>query len=221
MSDRKYNIVYLYKKTNTDILRYSLRGLKNVPVGEVFIVGDKPPWATNIIHIPYAFGKSKIQNEWGQLFEACRHTDDFLLFNDDFIILEPIERYMFFKRDIRRPSSVYYNAFLRTKKLFSGFKNYEVHVPMYFVSKKFLKLKNEYDIRRGYLHRSLYGNHYKCGGVRVKDNKIYQPHKIEGAFKKAFLSTTNKIERNEQFKTLLHGVFPEKSIYEADDIHQS
>lgn len=221
MSEKKYDIVYVYKKAGTDILRYSLRSLVNVPVGEVFIVGDKPSWATNIVHIPYNFGKSKIQNEWGQLFEACRHTEDFLLFNDDFIILKPIERYMFYRGEIRRPSSAYYNAYLRTKKLFKDFKNYEVHAPMFFVSEKFLNLSNEYDIRRGYLHRSLYGNHYKCGGEKVKDNKIYRPPRIHTAFKKSFLSTVNKIERDKEFKKLLHGVFPEKSIYEADDIHQS
>ena len=34
-------------------LRFSLRSLKNIEHGNVYIVGYKPLWVKNVIHLPY------------------------------------------------------------------------------------------------------------------------------------------------------------------------
>ena len=216
-SDRKYDIVYLYKNAGTEAIRYSLRSLVNVPVDRVFIVGDKPPWATNVTHIPFKFTGSKMLNEWNQMLLACKVTEDFLLFNDDFFILQKLDTFDFYKKDIRRPSSKYFNAYMRTMRLFKSPKNFEVHAPMYFQSEKFQKVAKKYPIRRGLLHRSVYGNHYDISGTMTKDNKIYRFDQIEKKLQRPFASTANKIEKAVEFKRLMLKLFPNKSIYEADN----
>ncbi len=219
MSEKKYDILYVYKKCSTVALRFSLRSLVNVPHNKVYIVGDKPEWIQNVTHIPYGFKYTKIINEWKQILKACKVIKgEFLLFNDDFFILKPLEDLCYIKADITRSSSKYYNAYLRTKKLFKNFQSYEVHAPMLFDSKKFLALEKKYNIKRCYLHRSVYGNHYKCEATKVSDNKIRNVKGVEKRFKRSFASTTNKVERRPEFIDKLKEVFPEKSIYENNDI---
>lgn len=219
MSEKKYNILYLYKESNTHALRFSLRSLVNVPHDKVYIVGDKPGWMQNVVHIPYEFKKTKIINEWEQIFKACEVIKgEFLLFNDDFYILKELDSYCFTKGDITRKSSKYYNAYLRTKKLFENFESYEVHAPMLIECNKFLALRKKYDISKCFLHRSVYGNHYKCEAKEVADNKIRDVSQIDRRLNMDFASTADKVEESQQFINKLRGLFPEKSIYEAYDI---
>lgn len=213
------DVVYLHRESRTDAFKYSLRTLQNVSVGRVVVVGDKPSWMTNVTHIPFNFGPSKILNVWGQILKACEVVDEFLLFNDDFFVLQPLKSYEYYKGDITRRPSVYFNAYLRTKELFSGFKNFEVHAPMFIESAKFKALQDYYDITEQYLHRSLYGNHYQLQGEYVEDNKIRSIVNIREGFKRPFASTTNHIERHPTFISQITKLFPNKSIYEADNIH--
>ncbi len=190
-----------------------------MPHDRVFIVGDCPSWVQGVTHIPFTFGKSKVLNEWRQLFAACKHTDHFLLFNDDFYILNTLKATCFAKDDIKPRRSNYYKTYLRTKALFDGFVNYEVHAPMLFKSDKFLKLENEYDIQRGYLHRSVYGNHYGVPALLVQDNKVYSRLKLHKAFGQDFLSTTDTVEKSKEFKNMIHKRFESKSKYENNGVH--
>ncbi len=218
MWDKRYDVVYLYKKVGTQGLRFSLRSLVHVPVRDVIFVGDMPEWVQNAHHIPYEFGASKILNEWGQMFAACEATSEFLLFNDDFYLFEPLTHFAFHKKHTQGRGGKYQKAYNRTKSHFKDFKNYEVHIPMHFDSSAFRELKNAYTIKREYLHRSLYGNHYKIDSVFVRDNKVYSPKSIDKV-RGGFASTTNKVERHKDFISKMSEIF-KQSKYERDDIHQ-
>lgn len=84
-----------------EILRYSLRSLKNVPHGKVFVSGHKPIWASDqVIHLPTTQmetpsedGNGKFHNI-GMNLEAAlldtRVSDNFYWFNDDMFIMKRI-----------------------------------------------------------------------------------------------------------------------------------
>lgn len=206
------DVVYLYKANNTHAFRYSLRSLVNVPVRNVIVVGDLPEWIQNVHYIPHTFGSNKIMNAWNQLLRACEATDEFLLFNDDFYIFQPLNEYAYHKADMRK-SGRYQKAYERTKRLFPNFKNYEVHAPMHINSLKFQELRSIYDLTNEYLHRSLYGNHYQISGKMIKDNKIYSTARIDN-LRGLFASTTDLVEISQEFVSTMSQIFNEKSIYE-------
>src|SRR5690554_930418 len=91
------DIVYFLRvddKNNSEELRYSLRSLKHIPHGNVFIVGEMPEWVTNVTHINVQQTGTKNQNVTTGLRKAIRSeliSDDFILMNDDFFFMKDIE----------------------------------------------------------------------------------------------------------------------------------
>lgn len=78
-------------------LRYSLRSLdcNLIGLGRVFIVGHKPAWLTNVIHIPAddANRHNKDANIINKLILACHAgaSDRFLFCSDDQLLLAPVK----------------------------------------------------------------------------------------------------------------------------------
>lgn len=76
-------------------LRYSLRSLERnlVGLGRIFIVGHKPAWLTNVIHVPAADANphNKDANIIDKLLLACHAgvSDRFLFCSDDQLLLVP------------------------------------------------------------------------------------------------------------------------------------
>jgi len=93
--DVVYTLAPMSKNGEDWELRYSLRSLSNQPwVGNIFIVGYKPEWVCNAIHIllddPY---KSKDANIIRKVLKACEHpelSDDFIINSDDHYIMNKI-----------------------------------------------------------------------------------------------------------------------------------
>ena len=91
------DVVYTLRNTDEcEEIIYSLRSLKNLPHDKVFIVGGCPKNINKekVIYIPTLQNNSKYKNTTNNLKIACldnRLSSDFILMNDDFFIMSPIE----------------------------------------------------------------------------------------------------------------------------------
>lgn len=83
-------------------LRYSLRSLRFLPHRNVYIAGSEPPeWVQNVTHIPTdqrpieGSGTQKYvnikHNQRLNLLALCDELDDFVLMDDDFMFVKPLE----------------------------------------------------------------------------------------------------------------------------------
>lgn len=147
------DIVIPYKKESRNglELKYALRSIVKYLSGydEIFIVGDKPDWIQNIIHIKFNDDPSvKERNICNKILKACedeRVSDDFIMWHDDHFLLKPLNT-----KDFKR----WYDTTLTEahKKATKGYKkaientlsilisdtnytpkrNYDIHTPVIF-----------------------------------------------------------------------------------------
>lgn len=84
---------------NNTELRYALRGVEKhlFGVGRVFIIGERPDWLQNVIHIPAKDDEKtfwKERNIFRKILLACadsRVSENFLFMNDDHFLLKDEE----------------------------------------------------------------------------------------------------------------------------------
>ena len=228
------DIVYLCRQGKNEELRYSLRSIsKNLPTSRVWVVGYKPDWYTgDFISVPDTSSKFKnIHNLIKTVAYDDRISDDFVMMNDDFFVLEPmptvpvlhggpllekINRY----REIN-PNSPYITLLNRTYQvlLTMGIHNpidYDIHIPM---PMNRTKLKETILIK--HLPRSTYGNLAGIGGEQITDVKAYSRKSAmaKGSydFKNGNLPFVSC--EDDSFEVLLNSLlidlFPEPSKYEV------
>jgi hypothetical protein len=231
------SVVYVLKdKSGNEYieLRYSLRSLENMEHGDVFVIGGEPVWLRNVIHIPAKDEcRNKQLNSMLKIMKACedeRITDDFILMNDDFYLLQetdiPYVQKGYLNETVINKAKEYNNSkywycMQRTAKLFDNPLDFEVHFPIVYNKKKLLALIDEYDLTKSYLLRSLYCNHYGITGVFSEDKKAYSISELQDRIKKVSIFTSsddNCANRSfvNLFKKTMDGVFPEQSEYEGD-----
>jgi hypothetical protein len=218
---------------NHKIIRYSLRGLNNIPfTGKVWIIGTLPVWCTREVnHIPMNDPyKHKQKNVIEKLITLCQNplvSEEFLYMNDDFIFLKegmnPFETTFVFKTlpEIDpEPRSKYIHSMNRTIELLRDNKrkqNYETHYPMMINKKKFLKtMKNTDWEEQPMLYRSLYANlnpHQKTEIIQ-QDFKIYNSNDWQRLIKSPYISTSPKLERSKNFRDWIETHLPTKTKYE-------
>jgi hypothetical protein len=223
------DIVYIFRhgKNNDVGLKFSLRSLNNFPHNKVWIIGDRPYWldTTKVNYIKCDdIGKSKTLNAWHKITVACNIpeiSEDFVLFNDDFIVLSAVEDIPYYNRayDYKnfKDTSSYFKARHRTMLLFESGMDFELHFPIVYNKEKFLALHDVYNIGNVYLHRSLYCNHYKIEGVRASDNKVTTMAELEKNLRNPrfpFVSLSDRVERRREFARVITPYFRGKSKYE-------
>lgn len=210
-------------------LRYSLRSLQFIDHKKIFIVGHRPGFLKNIIHIKYHERTHKKQyNVINKIIEVCKCknlSDDFILMNDDFFFLKEtgIKKYLY-DSDLgllqkRTPRTQYGNALQNTIDFLTKNKlpilNFEIHYPMVFNKHKFLELFSSLDLSKQINYRSVYGNYYKLESyVPHRDFKIHAIDAFEEKENDEFVSITDKIMVYDRFKNFLKNKFPNKSNYE-------
>lgn len=231
------DIVYCFKdKSDGEELRYSLRSLKNLPHRKVWIFGGCPEWVNTeeVNFVPMEqTGNTKWKKSNSSVKRACETegvSEDFILFNDDFFVMQPIDELETYYhkdlgyrvREIMTRGDVwgfsgYCRRLLDESRMleFMGKPtlNYAVHIPMVFNKKKMLKMFEKFPDR--VISRALYGNYYEVGGVDTEDVKIYllneKPDKNS-----VFLSSTNDSFARGEVGKYLKKKFKEKSKYECD-----
>ena len=207
-------------------LRYSLRSVeKNVTgVRKVFLVGQKPSWVKNVVHIAFPDDKSIAdENIRFKVLAACsdkRISSDFLFMNDDHFIMKPVEAEKFpyyyadiFKTYLRRGDQ--YGLRCRNSHRYLIDNNYstlfyDIHYPIVYNKKKaeqiFSGLKPKYS---GYILKSLYGNMTKPISTKIVDCKF------DGTPKETMPCFSTLPIISEKSKLFLQTKFPNKSKYEV------
>lgn len=220
---------------NDNEIRYSLRSVqKNVlDLGNVFIVGEYPPFIQNAIHIPcHDNFKTKWLAGYTKFVSACndpRVSSDFLMMNDDFFFLRPVRActYPYYysgtipvvvsKSKNHGLTSPYLTArcFIGRKKYI---RNYAVHRPMIFNKEKFLAMPPPNPDLLGFSFRSFYANYYKCSGIYCKDlnlsplDRLSQYDRISRD--RSDISIFSATARSPIFRCWIHSKFPDPSRFE-------
>lgn len=208
-------------------LRYAIRSFEeNLPHRRIVIAGHKPSWLHNVLHIPTRQRTSKYRNATGNIVAACRHpdvSDDFILANDDFFVMHPVQYIPAVHRGLIEDVERYYAARVRENRYLQGMRatrrhlvklgvvnplSYELHVPMVINKRKFLEI-----FRVGLHNRTLYGNLAGIGGERLRDPKVIAAG--AGFSKHArFLSTMDSSWRG-HIGDYVKAQFPKPSSYEG------
>ena len=185
------DFVYICREGDNVELRYSLRSIyQNTNVNSVWVVGGKPDWYTgNHIAVPQTGGK--YQNARANLqaiLDSKSIPDKFVLMNDDFYIINPIERipiyhggdlahkaerYQEFKFSSRHAMLLRETVKMLKENGVQHPLDYSLHVPM-----TIHKSLAQYSLSLGGAFRSVYGNMNRIGGtlLPVHDVKVHLKH---------------------------------------------
>lgn len=202
--------------------------MQNLKHNNVWVVGGKPNWYTGP-HIAVPQIGEKYQNAKNNLEHIINNTeisDHFVLMNDDFFILKPVELGYYYSGTLQEriernakiaPNASYLEKIKTTKAMLEskGIKeplDYSLHIPMK-MDKAGLAKSLDYP-----LIRSGYGNLKNVGGEKRRDVKIYNA--------KAFQSLNYDLDNSSEFlstedrsfpeikKSLLNPLFPNPTNYE-------
>jgi len=221
---------------NNDLeLRYCLRSMEQylTGYGDVFIIGRKPGWLKNVIHIPFdegfaPQGYEKERNIYNKIMAACaddRVTDDFLFMNDDHFLKAQHEANRFpfcscgrlsdkltvtdYKYTVNNTMSVLWP----TDPAYA-----DIHCPILY-NKHLFKALEEYDwqVKFGYCIKTLYCHRWSRFTHKVADMKIdakYSAEQITQAIKgRPWFSIGDKAFDGEIVQ-VLQELYPTKSKYE-------
>lgn len=233
------DIVYLLKNTpiNEELI-YSLRTLKNLPHSKVFLVGGCPNTIRkeNIVHIPVLQRPNKYKNTTLSLELACRDSrlsQDFILMNDDFFVLQRIENpknalnlFRGTLEEVLQDYSERYgtdanhyilgmrqtNIFLKDLGIEKPL-SYELHIPFVMNKHKVLEMLSlPYINSLKVIHkRTIYGNLFLKYSKQTDDVKILRDIYLP-VHNDQFLSSEDASWP--YVKTYIGRKFKEKSIYE-------
>lgn len=181
------NFVYLCRHGENEELRYSIRSVvKNTENPQIWLVGGKPSWYTgNFIKSDQSKDKyENVVNSLNTIVNCDSIPDDFVLMNDDFYIIKPIDKIKTyhggdFKKKVEifseNAKSSYYTSLLQnTKKELqdAGIENpldYAIHVPIELNKQKLSKV-----IKTKISVRTMYGNLFNIGGIEIDDVKFHR-----------------------------------------------
>ena len=224
------DIVYIIKDgTMTEELRYSLRSIeKNFPHRFVWFVGGQPKGLNPdrlLRHTQHGANKwLKIKSSMLEVIKQEELSDEFFLFNDDFFVTKPVEKFVNFTdrtlsdriEDFRKENphlNRYAMSLVQTEEELKaqgyGTLNFEVHIPMLFE-----KNKVEAALCRCFSPqmRSSYGN---ITGCKVKDRRDVKvnslndiPHGMD------FVSTNDKTFAYGNVGQYIRDIFKEPSRFE-------
>jgi len=230
METRLLDIVYFVKDAPlNEELRYSLRSVcKNMPHARVWIFGGLPRGIYPDVHIKIKqTGRTKWDKVRNMFIAACKNkelSEDFVLFNDDFFIMQPIDKIeplyrCSLENHIKVLAKGSYRELLTTVMNDLKHKNkttlsYELHTPFLFNKKKLLKLiENTPDL---HCTRTLYGNIYKIGGEKSADVKVFNSRPTFDYRHSKMLSTDDSVMNiNNDVWRYIKKSFPDKCEYEA------
>lgn len=234
MSLADLDIVYMVKDAvYNDELKYSLRSVdKNFPCHDVWFVGGKPMYVHPDKQV---IVNQRVGNKWDKVramlrmvAEDNRITEDFVLFNDDFFVLQPVSDLPPYaygtlaqlcthieKKNGGRPTK-YTESLKRTEAALrdNGLTtlNFELHAPIVLNRDKLLEVINTFPEVKG--TRSLYGNMFLSSAIEpMKDVKIVDndslPHPDQ-----IFLSTEDNSFAHGAVGEYIKSLFPDKSRWE-------
>lgn len=238
----KIDLVYILgggSRWNNNEIRYSLRSVENyfLNAGRVFIIGECPEWATNIIHIKVPDKDSnKLLNARAKYLVAAkdkRISDNFALMNDDFFFLKPTKKIDNYSRGTLdqmmklhpTKNGYYYRSLWDTRKRLDtmGIPNaidFEIHAPMIFNKEKLLTTISMIETDKAFSIRSCYGNLMNLKPKLTTDFKAANILEFAIQMKRKganFLSINDALVADENFRHWITNMYPKKSKYETND----
>lgn len=220
-------------------IRYSLRSVEKHLKGvrNVYIVGQKPLWLGNLIHIPAddPLNYNADGNIAMKVLKVCEIedlSDDFLFINDDHIFLKDIQASEipnYYKFDLVKKSEKYFEGGLyvqrlkRTRDILKKRKlptlHFDCHTPIILNKKKFPEVIEYFAYRDGigYTMKSLYANFLRLEGVHRPDLNIKSPSTLSAitqATEGETIMAFNDRGLSGDLKKFLQIKFPNKSKYE-------
>ena len=233
MDTTDLDIVYFVKENGRkDELRYSIRSVcKNMKFNRIWIFGGCPTNIVPDIRVRVEqTGRTKwdrVRNMYKMVCENKEITDNFIMFHDDFFVMQPTDHITPLYRctldkhiKILEPHGpTEYSRLLRKCK--EAIKtdvplSYEVHTPFIF-NKEWLN--NVLDTFPNYhALRTIYGNLYYAGqSEQSNDVKIFTIHPDFDYKNSQFLSTDDPIVNiNNDIWRWLQKQFPKKCKYEIN-----
>ena len=231
MDTKDLDIVYFVKDgVKNEELRYSLRSVDlNMPHKRVWIFGGCPLNIMPDVRVKVAqTGKTKwdkVRNMYRMVCENKEVTDNFIMFHDDFFVMQPTDHLTPLYRctldehiKLLEPSKpTPYSRLLRgCRDAIKGdvALSYELHTPFIFNKKNLLNVLNTFPN----LHalRTMYGNLYYAGqSDKHRDVKIFNIHPDFDYKNSQFLSTDDPvININNDIWRWLQKQFIKKSSFE-------
>ena len=247
MENNKLDVVYVLgtgSSWNNNEIRFSLRSIcKNLGnVRNVIIVGERPEFLQNIIHIPAEDIFNPNENADGNIITkvlaACndeRVSENFLFINDDHLVLKPMNvgevpalhkgdmttfndkywEFNFWRGRLKRTMEVLISEHYPTM-------HYDCHTPILFNKHVFKEVVRRFNYAEGigYTMKSLYGNLvYKAKGVLLTNEKKtifknYTVEQIHDRLKDATFMSFNDGGLNNSLKWWLIDSFSSKCKFE-------
>lgn len=195
--------------------------------GQIFIVGDKPSWLKNVIHIPASDEPYvKERNIMTKTLLACkdeRVSDDFISWHDDLFILHPIcytEIKYWHDGTLEEAKSKsrggYKTAIQNTiDNLKIHGLNFDIHAPIIYNKEKFQESMKDWS--REYVIKSRYANRWASEAVEMKDLKLNAPYKVETIkqkIKDRLFFSTGPFGLQPELCEVLNELYPNPSKYE-------
>lgn len=223
------DVVYVVRPGEiNEELRYSLRSLRNLPHGKVWIAGYCPSWVTGVGVIPVTTKPGGHSSAKANLRAACEHpevSESFVYMNDDFFVMQPMDELPVMHRapiaDAIRTAGMsrsYTRAMKATMEILieQGVAEplmYDLHAPMTVTKAGMLEALGlcSYPMVQ---ERTLYGNLQQVGGELRPNHKVHRGDR--GWQKQPFLSTNDQTFKSMPVGELIRGAFPDRGPYETD-----
>ncbi len=217
------DIIYPYKLSDTQELKYSLRSAaKNLKHNNAFIIGQDPGWLSSeakLLIVPQI--KSKYVNLCKNIELACLLpgvSDPFIIMNDDFFVMKETVKIPYLYRadihaDIERVARHgmwdWLDGFERIRNA-GGERSYELHVPLVVHKQPMLEALERFGPTPVWrtAYAAVGGLHgYPYEDVKVKDMTTPAVGR--------FVSTNNRTFAHGQVGKDIRRMFPEPSRYEC------
>ena len=212
-------------------LRYSIRALvAHLPHDRIWVAGYKPRWLEGVGYLPTKQAQARYVNSRMNLLAACRAdvSDRFVLFHDDFFILEPMESVPTAHRGPvsevlqGRKDTPYQRGLGAALELLRSWNypeplDYELHLPLE-VDREQMRTTIERTLEEHPIVasaiRTLHGNLWGLGGERVEDVKVRAAREPMPTGM-SFVSTTDANFKFGKVGEYLRRRFPDPSPYEV------
>lgn len=207
------DIVWVYKNSGSDELEYSVKSTKHIKHRKKFIVGDKPSFEGDYLHVKPHIVRWSMLSTHHDVINKLDYvlsqdlTENFIFFNDDMFVMEKSKVPVAHRGKLddhiagRKLNDSYTKSLKKTSEYLKSIGipeplSYELHIPIVYNKKK---LKEMYTTiiplithAGPMLTRSLYGNIYNIGGTYMADVK-----NVENYREYTFLSTNEKTFKTE------------------------
>lgn len=237
------DLVYIYELGLSDWreqeLKYSLRSVEKFMKNyrDIYIIGEIPPFINvdKIKFIPFetpeVYKEHRIMLKFLRACEIPEISKQFLMMNDDYFLVRPIDAAnvpYYYDRPLnekileRKSEDKYYvsmfNTFNVLRDIVRNPKYFDIHYPMKYDKEMFPAIMNSFDwnIKAGYVVKSLYANLAGIQGKKKIDRKIMKDMPFEKLL--TYISTTDLFSTfgmNRALVRLIHKLYPLPSIYEV------